>query len=132
MGHQTYVLLCTETTLSNHPAVIPKSSCDVHLLRSPWVSTGAKGAWHPHHFWTVLSGTHGFWQFYYIMLCFTLKIWGFTSVGSRCFKYPTRALICHNDELRSSLSWLDCLLTDSEVFILGIKYPRGINSRLCK
>ena len=26
------------------------------------------------------------------------------------------AIICHNDEL--SLSWLDCLLTDSEVFIL--------------
>ena len=35
MGHQTYVLLCTETTLSNHPVVLPKSSCDVHLLRSP-------------------------------------------------------------------------------------------------
>ena len=34
MGHQIYVLLCTETALSNHPAVIPKSSCDVHLLRS--------------------------------------------------------------------------------------------------
>ena len=38
MGHQSYVLLCTETALSNHPAVIPKSSCDVHLLRSPWVN----------------------------------------------------------------------------------------------
>ena len=37
MGHQSYVLLCTETALSNHPAVIPKSSCDVHLLRSPWL-----------------------------------------------------------------------------------------------
>ena len=36
-GHQSYVLLCTETTLSNHPAVIPKSSCDVHLLRSLWL-----------------------------------------------------------------------------------------------
>ena len=34
MGHQNYILLCTETTLSNHPFVIPKSSCDVHLLRS--------------------------------------------------------------------------------------------------
>ena len=30
-GHQSYVLLCPETTLSN-----PKSSCDVHLLRSLW------------------------------------------------------------------------------------------------
>ena len=28
------------------------------------------------------------------------------------------AIICHNDELSLSLSWLDCLLTDSEVFIL--------------
>ena len=35
MGHQSYVLLCTETTLSNPPVVSPKSSCDVHLLRSP-------------------------------------------------------------------------------------------------
>ena len=35
MGHQSYVLLCTETALSNHPVVIPKSSCNVHLLRSP-------------------------------------------------------------------------------------------------
>ena len=37
MGHQSYVLLCTETALSNPPAVIPKSSCDVLLLRSPWL-----------------------------------------------------------------------------------------------
>ena len=37
MGHQSYVLLCTETTLSNPPVVQPKSSCDVHLLRSPWL-----------------------------------------------------------------------------------------------
>ena len=29
-----YVLLCTETTLSKHPVVHPKSSCDVHLSRS--------------------------------------------------------------------------------------------------
>ena len=35
MGHQIYVLLCTETTLSNPPVVQLKSSCDVHLLRSP-------------------------------------------------------------------------------------------------
>ena len=36
MGHQSYVLLYAETTLSNHPVLIPKSSFDVHLLRSPW------------------------------------------------------------------------------------------------
>ena len=28
------------------------------------------------------------------------------------------AIICHNDELSSSFSWLDCLPTHSEVFIL--------------
>ena len=38
MGHQSYVLLCTEITLSNPPVVQTKSSCDVHLLRSPWLS----------------------------------------------------------------------------------------------
>ena len=37
MGRQSYVQLCTETTLSNHPVVRPKSSRDVHLLRSPWL-----------------------------------------------------------------------------------------------
>ena len=36
-GHQSYVLLCTETILSNPPVVHPKSSCDVHLLRSPCI-----------------------------------------------------------------------------------------------
>ena len=29
--------LCTETTLSKYPVVLPKSSCDVHLLRSFWL-----------------------------------------------------------------------------------------------
>ena len=37
MGHQSYVLLCTETCLSKHPVVLPKSSCNVHLLRSLWL-----------------------------------------------------------------------------------------------
>ena len=36
--HQSYVLLCTETTLSNPPVVHSKSSCDVHLLRSLWIN----------------------------------------------------------------------------------------------
>ena len=26
LGHQSYVLLCTETTVSNPPVVLPKSS----------------------------------------------------------------------------------------------------------
>ena len=38
MGHQSYVLLCIETALSNHIVVITKSICDVHLLRSPCTS----------------------------------------------------------------------------------------------
>ena len=38
MGHQRYVLLCTETTLSNHPEVFLKPNCNVHLLRSPWIT----------------------------------------------------------------------------------------------
>ena len=38
MGHQSYVLLCTKTILSTPPVVQPKSSCDVHLLRSPCIS----------------------------------------------------------------------------------------------
>ena len=38
MGHQSHVLLCTETTVSNPPVVFPKSSCDVHLLRRPWTT----------------------------------------------------------------------------------------------
>ena len=37
--------LCTETTLSNPPVVHPKSSCDVHLLRSLWVTLEI-GDWH--------------------------------------------------------------------------------------
>ena len=28
------------------------------------------------------------------------------------------AIICHNDEPSSSFTWLDCLQTDSDVFIL--------------
>ena len=53
-----------------------------------WVSTGATGAWHPRNYWTVLSSTRWFWQFYYIMLCFTLKIWGFTSDWQPLFQIP--------------------------------------------
>jgi hypothetical protein len=41
MGHQSYVLLCTETALSNPPVVQPKSSWDFrNLLRSPWITQG--------------------------------------------------------------------------------------------
>ena len=51
MGHQSYVVLCTETTLSKHPVIHPKLSCDIHLLRSLWlgglglVGLGLAGLW---------------------------------------------------------------------------------------
>ena len=44
-------------------------------LSRAWVSMGATGAWHLQNFWTVLSGTHRFLKFYYIMLCLTLRKW---------------------------------------------------------
>ena len=49
------------------------------IICRAWVSMGAMGAWYPLNFWTVMSGTRWFWQFYYIMLCFTLEFWGITS-----------------------------------------------------
>ena len=47
MGHQSYVLLCTKNALSNPPAVILKSSCDVHLSSSPCLMsvTFCLGSW---------------------------------------------------------------------------------------
>ena len=38
------------------------------------------------------------------------------------------AIICHNDKLSSSLSWLDCLQMDSGFFILSAE----INQTLSK
>ena len=29
--------VCNETTVSNHPVVHPKSCCDVHIFRGPWI-----------------------------------------------------------------------------------------------
>ena len=58
IGHQSYALLCTETTLSNHPEAIPKSSCDVHLLRSRLFGTLEISlticiAYRQHPFWYI-------------------------------------------------------------------------------
>ena len=50
-----------------------------------WVSMGA---WHPHNFWTEMSGNRWFWQFYYIMLCCTLEFWRFTSDWHPLFQIP--------------------------------------------
>ena len=61
------------------------------------VSTVARGAWHQQNFWTAMSGTCGFGQFYYIKLCFTVSPFKFEELlvfGTRCFKFPTQALEC--------------------------------------
>ena len=52
-----------------------------------WVSTGAKGAWHPQNSGTFLSGTRGFWQFHYI-------IWIFTSDWHPLFQIPNSSKPC--------------------------------------
>ena len=36
----------------------------------------------------LMSGTRWFWQFYYIMLCFTFEFWGFTSDWYPLFQIP--------------------------------------------
>ena len=76
-----------------------------------WNSTSATGAWHPRNFWIVLSGTRWFWQFYYITLCFTLKIWRFTSdwhpptVSNSLNSSPAASAICNNRRTHQSLCW---------------------------
>jgi hypothetical protein len=59
------------------------------IIYRAWVSMGAKGAWYPLNFWTVMTGTRWFWQFYYMMLCCTLEFW---VIGIHCFKFLTQAL----------------------------------------
>ena len=61
---------------------------NLHPSIRAWVSTGAKGAWHPQNVWTVMSGTRWFWQFYNIMVCCTLKLWEFTSDWHLLFQIP--------------------------------------------
>ena len=51
-------------------------------------SKDARGAWNPRKFWTVMSGTHRFCQFYHIGLCFTLEFWRFTSDWHPLFQIP--------------------------------------------
>ena len=91
------LFLSKQKSIFNPNLYFPSTlNIDLIVCRA-WVSTGATGVWHPQNFWTVLSGTRWFWQFYYIPLCFTLKIWGFTSdwhylIGTCSFKFPTQAL----------------------------------------
>ena len=47
--------------------------------------------------------------------CFIILSWNI----KRMHKRTTVGIICHNNELSSSLRWLDCLQTDSEVFVLS-------------
>ena len=76
--------------------------CQYNWLSRAWVSTGAKGAWHPWNFWTVMSGTRWCWQFYYIMLCCTLRFWGFTSDWHPLFQIPNSnpVIITEKDTLQ--------------------------------
>ena len=79
----------------------------LYLIRA-WISTGAKGAWHPLNFWTIMSGTRVFGQFYYIMLCLTLKICGFTNDWHPLFQIPNSSPACCRAFL---LSWNSNFLT---------------------
>ena len=58
------------------------------IIYRAWVSMGAKGAWYPLNFWTVMSGTRWFWQFYYILLSCTHDFWEFTSDWRLLFQIP--------------------------------------------
>ena len=94
-----------------------RENCQFLKLTRDWVSTGAKSVWHPRNFWTVMSRTRWFWQFYYLMLCCTLEFWGFTSDWHLlcCFKFPTQALP-HYYSIRSNLKKMDPLVTEPETY----------------
>ena len=55
--------------------------------------------WHLPNFWTVVSGTCGVWQFYYIRLFYTLEFWGFTSDRHLLFQIPNSSPELHNTYL---------------------------------
>ena len=54
------------------------------------IRAGLELAWVPRvlNFWTVMSGTRWFWQFYYILLFCTLEFWGFTGDWHPLFQIP--------------------------------------------
>ena len=81
MWHQSYVLTCTEITVSSPPVIFPKSSCNIHLLRCPWLITArrnssglSRGSKLPDRFvraqLTTLSKVHN--TFYLLYRCCTL------------------------------------------------------------
>ena len=78
-----------------------------------WVSTDAKGAWHSRKYWTVISGTRWFCQFYYIMLCYILGFWGFTSDWHPLFQIS-------NSSPDSRVEYLRCW--DFKLFFLTIPW----------
>ena len=101
-NHKTLCCLCcasgpiSAVIHTNRTGYVP-GKWTLFILRAR-VSTGAKGAWHLWNFWTVMSGTRWFWQFYYIIFCFTLEFWGFTSDWPPLFQIPNSSpdtvLIC--------------------------------------
>ena len=117
---------CPQSLDVNLCGVLPLrlSSARFFFLRYPynraWVSTGGKGAWHPRNFWTVMSDTHWFWQFYYIMFCFTLEFWGFTS---DCQLAPTVS----NFQLKPCIRYIIMM----NLVIIGSTYCTALNALLC-
>ena len=103
MGHQSYVLLCTETTLSNPPVVQPKSSCDVHLLRSPWVSPQ--------------KDTRAGFQliFHNVLLHYQHHIW----------KNWRPILPCYTSGLSHSVRWETCIWNPNWAVTFGHQCTRG-------
>ena len=84
---------------------IEASLCPGNVARA-WVSTSAKSVWHPQNFWTVMSDTRWFWQFYYIMLCCSLEFRGFTSDWHSLFQFPNSSTGCWSKIVETtSLGW---------------------------
>ena len=75
----------------------------LELARVPGVP-GARGI-----FWTVMSGTRGFWQFFLHKVVFQyispLNFEDLLVIGTHCFKFPTQALIISSESFCNSFSF---------------------------
>ena len=109
MGHQSYVLLCTETTVSNPPVDIGKIECSVHLYSSPWSRLDA----------------------FCVPMRFTLKkIWGDSYPGAKgldlldiCRFYPQGGSFIYTLENSSSLENFFCLFSLKRLVKVQIGKP---------
>ena len=83
----------------NHVPGYPQLAQNAPSLSPSWVllylrarvSIGAKGAWHPPKFLTILCGTRRFWQSYHTMFCSSLKLDDLLVIGARFFEFLTQA-----------------------------------------